>query len=243
MALASLDQYLVLLGLDGQDTTALNSGLVQDLTFADGVLRRWLKRPYIDGAPNAPITEYYDGNGRPELPLRHYPVQSVAGVWVDPQGFYGKGPGTPFSSTFQFVEGVDFVARYDQSDGTSKSGCLIRLGGGGASLGASMYDPWFWGWGRGSLTVQLPPCWLPGYGNVKVQYTPGYTAATLPAELAGACCELAAYFRRTKKLGGVDLQSEGLADYHYQIGVQQLDSAPPLASVRQALTRFRAFDV
>jgi hypothetical protein len=234
--LADLLQYKILLGVPMSDVSK-DVSLTQDLAFADGTIKRFLKRPYLEATA---ITEYLSGNGKPELVLRHYPVQKVEGVWVDPVGYGGQGP-NPFGPATLYRQGIDWALTVDQADGTSQAGTLLRLTGG--VLGPAA-DSTFWGgYGRGSLTMQMPPAWPGGMQNIKVQYTAGYLPLAVPPELKIACAELAAYFRRVKKLGGVPLQSEHLDDYSYTLGTQLLTKFPELGTIRAALLPFRAFSV
>ncbi len=209
-------------------------GLTQDLAFSEGVIKRFLKRPYLESTA---LTEYYSGQGKPDLVLNHYPVQSVQGVWCDPGGYAGQGTNQPFGPTTEYRAGLDYVLVPDQPDGTSKAGILKRMGGG--PIGMAFDSPLWGGWGRGSLTAQLPPAWSAGTGNIKVAYTAGYVPEALPQELRLACCELAAYFKRIKKWGGVPFVSEHLDLYSYTFGTQPLNKFPELGSVRAALLPFR----
>lgn len=119
--------------------------------------------------------EYYSGHGTAKLLLKARPVPNPTvvpmTVWVDPNGFYGSTSGA-FSNNppnNPLTYGVDYCLQIDEADGqVSRSGILIRMQG----------NLWPQRWYRS--TGMLTP--FPGdpFGNIKVQYTAGYTVDTLP---------------------------------------------------------------
>lgn len=140
-------------------------------------------------------TEYYDGTGTMLLPLRFRPVfaSPTIAVRVDNHGFWGSASGS-FDSTTALTYGDHFALKLDQPDGTSRSGILVRIG-----------DVWskpFYRQ-RGLLSSYIGP----GHGNVRVAYTAGHTADTLPAPLRMAAVTLIAKLRHVFPLG-VELTSE-----------------------------------
>ena len=53
-------------------------------------------------------TEYYDGNGYPNLPLLHYPIASVTSVYLDINGGAGQVPGSFAANTLLEV-GTNYI--------------------------------------------------------------------------------------------------------------------------------------
>lgn len=166
-------------------------------------------------------TEFYNGTGTQKLNLRARPVYVTVPspytsltVWIDTnnQSYYGSAPNA-FPDP-PLVYGQDYCLRIDEDDGSSRSGILIRID-----------DVW-----------QKPSFREQGYlaayvgsdsGSIKVTYTAGYTADTMPATLRMAASFLVIRIRRLFPLG-YELSSEGyeersisiLADNkHYLLGL------------------------
>lgn len=161
-------------------------------------------------------------------------------VYLDPAGWAGKGPGA-FSAAGLLREGFDYLVDYGPDNNTaSKSGCLIRLGGG--INGTTLDAIWPWEWRKGTLTVRLPPVWPAGIHNVKVTYRAGLgtdplaAGGTLPEDLTAAANLLVAQLR-VKARYGYMLTSENLAGYSY--GLSLLQTSVELGDVRQILGRYR----
>lgn len=153
--------------------------------YATSWIEEWCGRDFSYKAR----TQYYDGTGTPFINLRNRPVMPspTPAVRVDAAGAFGAASGA-FDSTTALVYGEDFTVRWDQDDGSSRSGTLIRLRG---------------VWDR---TYQRSPGWLAPYatggqGTVKVTYTAGYTTDTLPASLRYGCNLLVAKMRTVWPLG------------------------------------------
>jgi hypothetical protein len=84
------------------------------------------------------------------------------------------------------------------------------------------------GWDRGAV-------WPPGDGNIKVQYTAGFTV--IPDDIAQACQLLAAQLNAAAQFGA-RMMSENLGEYGYTI-LQHTDQYPDLTSVPILLAPYR----
>ncbi len=163
-----------------------------------------------------------------------------AAVYMDPAGWAGRGT-SAFSTASLLREGFDYLIDYGP-DGNigSKSGCLIRLGGG--ISGTTLDAIWPWEWRKGTLTVRLPPVWPAGIHNIKVTYRAGlgndpvFLGGTIPEDLTMATNLLVAQIRMKARYGYV-LTSESLAGYSY--GLSLLQTNLELGDVRQILGRYR----
>lgn len=180
--------------------------------------------------------DYYDGENQSELVLRPPFVRSVAGVWQDQTGFYGRGP-SAFSADTALVEGQDWVLDYDDSFGGSgigKSGKLVRIAQ-AATLLIMPSDIVYQTLGRTGLSYRGPPTWTSGRGNFKVQYTYGFTQAEMPADLKLAVSTAVSIIENTAKYGW-PVQSENLPRYSYSLAMSR---EPEFGSVRDLLRRYR----
>lgn len=146
-------------------------------------------------------TQFYGGSATQKLLLRNRPVfpnigqSDVIQVFLDESGNFGSTSGSFDAGTTALTYGQDFALEIDQDDGTSRSAILYRLG----NL-----------WPRPSVRQRglLSPFLGPSIGNIKVVYTAGYTADTLPAQLRLACNLLVARLRYLFPLG-MEIGSEG----------------------------------
>lgn len=140
-------------------------------------------------------TEFYSGTGTMLLSLKARPVYAspTVQVWEDKDGAWGATSGA-FASTTALTYGTDFALRLDNGSTLSRSGLLVRLGG-----------TWEKRWYRrtGELSAHLGP----SRGSIKVTYSGGYTADTLPGPLRQAAVFLIAKMRHVLPLG-VELTSE-----------------------------------
>lgn len=136
---------------------------------------------------SATRTEYYRGSGTRNLLLNHRNVSGVTDVWLDPTGYFGE-LGTAFGSATKLTVGVDYALLRDDAYATEVSavGVIVRLNGVWPSVNAR---------DRTMLTSQT----VPGRGNIKVQYTAGFT--TTPPDLELAAIMLVAEMRRVAPLG------------------------------------------
>lgn len=129
-----------------------------------------------DGLEFKARTEYYPGSGTQQLLLRHRPVISSTAprVFVDSAGYFGSASGAFDAATTELTYGTDFALKIDQSDGTSRSGILIRIND-------------LWKKPQIRQVGYLSPFVGPAFGNVKVIYSAGYTTDGLPAAIRNAC--------------------------------------------------------
>ena len=119
----------------------------------------------------------------------------------------------------------------------SKRALLRRIGG---SVGTG----WGWsGYGYSQQQIQLGKLsaarlagWPVGFGNLKVQYTAGWTEDDMPSDLVYACQSLCAVMIRTQPIGAL-LSSESLGSYSYSI-LGSSDN-PEMGDVRRILSRYR----
>lgn len=172
--------------------------------------------------------DYYDGNGYLDLPLRFPYVSSVANVWFDPTGFYGTGSNA-FSSSTLLTQGRDYSPVF-LSAGNAKNGIIRRL---------SSPLNWFWPsdwiyWGQpGGLAYVQGPYWPTGLGNLKVEYTYGFS--TIPDDIKLAVATAVSIIQNTTKYG-YPTQSESLADYSYSLAISR---DAEFGTVRQLLGAYR----
>lgn len=140
-------------------------------------------------------TEFYSGTGTMLLPLKARPVYAspAVQVWEDKDGAWGAASGA-FASATALTYGTDFTLKVDDGSTLSRSGLLVRLGG-------TWEKRWYREAGR------LSPFLGPSRGSIKVTYTGGYTADTLPGPLREAAVFLIAKMRHVLPLG-VELTSE-----------------------------------
>ena len=226
MALATLAALRTALGIGPTDVSQ-DIRLQQFLDAAEAAVKEYCGRDFESTSyPGAASrgrgdSGYYDGSGRPELLLRQTPVTAVSAVYLDGGGYYGQAAGA-FAASTLLTAGTDYIVKYDGSLGgspASNTGILLRLGG---------------GWDEdtsGSV-------WPRGMGNIKVAYTAGYAAGSVPADLQSAVVQLACHLHFTGRTGGNPVQSESLGEYSVVIA-QRMMSKAELMSVRQLLTRYR----
>jgi hypothetical protein len=201
MALATLDQFKLQIDVSDTDSDTL---LQQLLDIAEKSVLNYVPT-FME---QDEVTEYYDGNGQVDLPLRFKPVNldSTPEVWLDPNGFYGQGTDAFGTSSVQTL-GSDFIIVPD-GPGQSRSGLLRRLG-----LGFRVDSV---GRPYGSLATRYRrSVWPIGQGNIKVTYTAGYDP--VPADVTGAVLQMAALMHRTRLYGGNFLPSERLGEYAYTL--------------------------
>lgn len=196
--------------------------LEQYLEGAEAAVESYCHRKFAE----AEYTEFYSGNGLPDLCLRQYPVSAIAEVRLDAAGYFGDGPGA-FNSSTLLTAGQDYVLLRD--DGSlSQSGLLRRLG---------MSDAWLYGSSpRAGLAVPIRSAvWPVGSGNVKARYTAGYDVPDdVPDDLKLAVMTLAAEIRNGATRGGMLVQSERLGEY----AVSFLRAEESASSVRQLLAPY-----
>ncbi|QDV49538.1 phage head-tail connector protein [Gimesia fumaroli] len=148
MALTTLPKVKVHLGISN---SAQDDLLNQLITEVESVIQHFTSRKSFDSASR---TEYLDGNGKDELFLAHRPLTSVTGVWVDPDGYFGKGTDA-FPSDSAWTEGGEFVPQSEEANEQNAS-----------------------------MLISLNRIWPEGRGNIKVTYTAGYETIPADLELA-----------------------------------------------------------
>lgn len=236
MALSSTTRLKLLLGISASDTSQ-DSRLAQILTGVEAGVKAYLKRD----VESATYTEFYDGSGKPKLVLRQYPVTSVTTVHLDARGYYGT-PSDAFASTTLLTAGTDYVLPKEDSGG-SRPGFLLRIGGPTVSGEVGWWPPSAWNAGYPSghlLTGRGPTAWPRGRGNLKVVYVAGYTS--VPADIALAVDQTAAWVSRNGPQGGFGLTGESLEDYSYNLASAAIGALPELGSARQLLAPYRRLE-
>lgn len=183
------------------------------------------------------VTEYYDGNGYPELPLKRFPISSVSSVYLDTNGWYGQNS-SGFASNTQLTAGTQYVVDYDKS----------------ALMLVSYSQTWPWsaqgsGWlyaglmRRGASWIAWPK-WP---GCVKVTYTAGYSLATMPKDLISAVCSMANYVLISADGGGMITTSTSYIDVSAGSGfiheALARGNVPALASSRAVLDSYRDWKI
>lgn len=135
------------------------------------------------------VTEYLSGDGTEKLLLRQRPVQSVASVYLDADGYFGQGS-DPFPASTLLTAGTDYCLQRDTPTSQaeqSKAGILLRIGG----VWPDLYR------GRRGLLVAEQSL---GAGNIKVTYTAGW--ASVPLTDQAAVHQMVGLMRTTQGLGG-----------------------------------------
>jgi hypothetical protein len=181
-------------------------------------------------------TEYYDGNGYPELPLKRFPLSTTVPpvVYLDINGGYGQTSGA-FPSTTLLTLGVNYL--YVADRGVLQTRTLPAwwpLG----SIGSSASP---WGWAgltrRGTAYIGWPR-WP---GCIKATYTAGY--ATIPADIVSAVCAMADYILLATDNGGLITTTGSYIDVSVGSGfiTEQLarGNVPALGSARGILDSYR----
>lgn len=155
------------LGISSSDTSE-DATLDQFIAEVEASVLRYLKRGSF---ASASYTEYYSGDDREMIVLRHRPVTAVSLVRVDPYGYAGQGADA-FNSDTAWTVGVDYyVPSLDANEENLSMIAAIRNNG----------------------------IWPIGRGNIKVTYTAGY--ATIPDDLALAVNQMIAITRKSAEGG------------------------------------------
>jgi hypothetical protein len=199
MNLTDIHELKAILEITASDTSE-DVRLNFYIEWATALIKEYLNRPLAYETR----TEFYSGTGTQKLLLRARPVV-VTGleVRVDNAGYYGA-PDDSFGSGSVLTFGDDYFLELDQSDGTSRSGILVRR--------SAVWERPFVRF-RGLLS----PLVGEAFGNVKVTYTGGWKPETIPPEVRQACCMLVAKLRYLYPLG-VNLVSEHYEERHITIG-------------------------
>lgn len=152
-------------------------------------------------------TEYYNGTGTQNLMLRARPVFTTPTprVWVDYNGDY-DAPTNAFADSTEITYGNisnGFCVAVDQDNGSSRSGVLVRTGN-------YWPKPTVRSWGL------LTPYLGQAAGNIKVEYTAGYTVDTTPSQVRFACVTLVAKMRSLLP-EGMEIGSESYEERHIAV--------------------------
>lgn len=232
MALSNISLLKEWLEIPADDTTR-DSVLIAMLAAADRAVKEWCHRDFESQA----YTQFYSGNGRPDLLLKQRPVSAVASLYLDSAGYYGSGTNA-FAAATLLTAGGDYALVLDGNDGTtSKSGTIRRIGLVNVQgLGVLAYPSGYRqqtlsGWDRGNI-------WPLGDGNIKVTYTAGYAATAIPDDLRAAVHLLVAELQAVKGLGKM-LQQESYIDYSYSVMQGAAGTLPEMAEMRMILASYR----
>lgn len=209
---------------DALDDTAILAAIMAASTSA----QRYCGREFASSSQ----TEYYDGNGYPNLPLNKWPITAVSSVYVDVSGGYGQLANT-FGSSTQLTA-TQYC--YQAAQGFLQ---LVAPGG---------WWPFGWGpgysaWGYPGLTRRGAtwPGWPKVAGCIKVTYTAGYT--DIPEDIQVAVCAMSAYILLATDTGGLINTSTSYIDTSIGSGFLSENLArgnvPALGSARAILDSYR----
>lgn len=182
MALGSVANYKTYAGITGSGYDTVLTALLAE---AEAILRRACGRNMTDGFESASRTEYYDGTGSESFSLVEWPVTSITSI------AYLADDGTESTVT---------SAAYRLDGGR---GFVYMLGAQrGRFVGAVPYtaQPGF----------SVNPRWEPGYQNIKVVYTGGYS--TIPKDIEYAVYRLIDVAFASRGSAG-NIQSESIGAY------------------------------
>jgi len=205
-------------------------GVLLALSAASTAAERYCGRTFA----STTYTEYYDGNGYPNLPLNQFPVTAVSSVYLDGAGGYGQISGT-FGSTALLTQGEDYVWVGTTGMLQLCASTAIWPMGFGVSVGSS------WGWPGLKRRGATYRGWPKIPGCIKVTYTAGYT--TIPEDLRMAVCVMAGYILQSSDNGGMVTTSDSYIDVSTGSGFvsEQLarGNVPALGSARLVLDLYR----
>jgi hypothetical protein len=211
------------------DTTS--PGVVLALEAASTAAERYCGRTFAE----ASNTEYYDGNGYPELPLKRFPISAVASVYLDINGGYGQAPNA-FQSTTLLTAGTNYV--YVGDRGVLQLRTAPNWWPFGVGFGSSSSP---WGWPGLARRGTAWSGWPRVPGCVKVTYTAGY--APIPYDLVSAVCAMASYILISADNGGLITTTGSYIDVSVGSGfiTEQLarGNVPALGSARGILDSYR----
>lgn len=225
--LASTEQLGLLLDITDESKIPLLTLLLQsvDAAVKDYTHDFWEQVTYTEYPPVAP--------GVRQITLEHLPVHSAGlQVWEDSNGVFDENsPAFQDNQLLTLGEHYGLVLDYAPPGvglkNWSMSGILERLNG-------------YWPvWSRASQPLRLSFEERATHGSVKVTYTAGFPAGQIPPGLTYAVLEFASLLNRTRKFGGLNVQSEGLGSYNYSLATQMLGSWPEFGSIRQMLAPWK----
>ena len=187
--------------------TSEDSKLQMFLNWSVELIETYLNRKL----ERAARTEYYNGTNTQKLLLKARPVITTPTIQVYLQntnegGFFGLTSGS-FGAGTLLTYGEDYGLWIDQDDGTSRSGILIRRNS-------------IWPKAFARQVGTLSPFVNTVYGNIKVVYTGGYVAGSIPYELQAAAIAIATKLRYTFPLGleiiGESYEERSVSNMNYQ---------------------------
>lgn len=183
-ALCTLEEARLALRLQATDTRD-DSRIQQAIDIVSAAMHRHLAREYVLNEAGTSVTEYHDGEGRSEIELEEWPIQSVASVHDSPDRSYGAGD--------LLTANTDYLVE------STQHGARIRLLPQGEAFSVL----------RGTETSTF----FAGVANVRVVYVPGYaTRAALPRDLVGVCItETVALLAKQPNAGLTRLQAGDLS--------------------------------
>ncbi len=224
MRLTDLQETKAILQIPSGDTTGDKL-----LLFLIEIASDWIQEILGRDLEKKERTEYYNGTGTQNLPLRARPVftDPVPRVWIDSNGDFGA-PTNSFQSSNEVTYGGinnGFCVSVDQDNGTSRSGILIRTG---------TYWPRPTYRSFGLLTPYIGQA----TGNIKVVYTGGYTVDTLPSQIRFACDTLVAKMRSLLP-EGMEIGSESYEERHIAVVWDAKHSL--ISTIRPMIWSFRNF--
>lgn len=144
--------------------TSLDAFLTLIHTRVEAMVEKWCDRTFARTVYAGATAEYKAGTGTPDIVMKQRPIVSVENIWEDDSGYYGS-PGTSFPDSTLLVEGTDYAFQPN-----CDTGIITRID-----------DVWTrplvrkWG--------MLTPWHGRSKGNIKVEYTAGYTDETMPSDL------------------------------------------------------------
>lgn len=252
LSIASLATVKSLLGIsDSSQDTVLTTLVGAADSSVVSYLRRSFGRAAFANWPTAGSdTIYLSGNNFQSIAFPYRPLNSIASIYFDRTGYFGKGP-SAFSANTLLTEGTDFVIQYDDGGSSSSSGLILRLGGLGST--ASAFDDagdggnaggWYGGTGGGGILAgslatngRRAAVWQAGMGNLKITANAGFS--TIPPDLTHATNLLVIQMYEARK-HGQKLTNESLLDYSYALLQSSPGQWPEVGTVRGLLAQFRS---
>lgn len=193
----------------GYPDTRFDSALAAVIPMVQAEMERYCSRKF----DLADYEGHIDGTGTPVIYTRHWPIVAVSEVRIDP----GSG-GTP--------QALDPSA-YEVDTSEESTGRIVRTGSGGNALYG---DPGGISFSRGPVNA-----WPTGYRNVQIDYTAGYTSATVPADLKEAALILIDH--RLAQRGGASIDqastAQGASNVTYRTAAERM------AAYEALIGRFR----
>ena len=222
--LGDLTELKLHLGITGAGEDSL---LTQLLHQMDDVFWQFTKRRSAEFL-SSEQTEYYSGAGFASIPLRRRPATAVANVWLDGGGRFGQGVDA-FPASSLLTSGEDYYVETLEERKDNPS--LLHYAG--AAYLSDERDV-----SLGGLDAQFGAGWPIGTGNVKVQYTAGWTA--VPNDIRLAIYTLAGMVKKGAEQQTGILKSERFGRYAYQLmSAGDEGETPGIGTVRSIFTSWK----